>query len=219
MVSGTAVGGRRRYQSPLRARRAAETREALLTTAEQLFVTRGWVGTGMREVAAAAGVATETVYANFSSKRGLLQAVIDVAVVGDDQPVALAGRAEFAALGRGRRSERIAAAARLLAEVHGRTAGLARVIREAAASDDEMAGVLAATRERQRRDVADAAALIVGREITASERDGVWALTSPEVFLLLVEESGWSAPEYEAWMAMMLECAVPRSSKDGRRAR
>ncbi len=95
------VPSRRRYQSPLRARRAAETRDALLTAAHQLFVTRGWLATGMRDVAAEAGVATETVYAYFSSKRDLFKAVVDVAVVGDDLPVPVAERPEFAAIGRG----------------------------------------------------------------------------------------------------------------------
>ena len=61
----------------------------------------------MREVAVEAGVAMETVYAYFPSKSALFQAVVDLAVVGDDQPVALAERAEFAAIGRGTRAGRI----------------------------------------------------------------------------------------------------------------
>src|SRR6478609_9563096 len=86
---------RRRYRSPLRDRRAAETRAALLAVATRLFVTKGWAGTGMREVAAEAAIATETVYAHFSSKRGLLHAVTDIAVVGDDRPISVAERPEF----------------------------------------------------------------------------------------------------------------------------
>jgi AcrR family transcriptional regulator len=203
---------RRRYQSPLRARRAAETRQALITAAHRLFVTRGWLATGMRDVAAEAGVATETVYAYFSSKRGLFQAVVDLAVVGDDLPVPVAERAEFVAAGRGTHRDRTAAAARLLTAVHGRTAPFAKVIREAATSDDEIADVLQATRERQRRDVGAAAELIMGREATETERDGLWAVTSPEVYLLLLEESGWTPAQYEAWMAQTLERVVPRSS-------
>src|SRR5688572_22128635 len=114
MASGSARGGtstpaRRRYRSPLREQRAAETRAALLTAAHRLFVRDGWAGTGMRDVAAEAGVSTETVYAHFSSKRALLQAVMDIAATGDDRPVALAERTEFAALGRGRRADRIKA--------------------------------------------------------------------------------------------------------------
>jgi AcrR family transcriptional regulator len=207
---------RRRYRSPLRARRAVETREALLAAAHRLFVANGWIGTGMRDVAVEAGVATETVYAYFSSKRSLLQAVVDVAVVGDDRPVAVAERAEFAAIGRGRRGERTAAAARLVTGIYRRVAPLAKVVREAAASDGEMADVLRKARERQRRDVAAAAALITGRAVTAVERDGLWALTSPEVYSLLVEESGWTPEQYEAWMGETLARVVPRQSSNRR---
>ena len=165
----------------------------------------------MREVATAAGVSTETVYAYFSSKRGLLQAVLDVAVVDDDQPVALAGRPEFGALGEGPRADRIRATARLLATIQERTARLAKVLFEAAAADEEIAEMLRVTREQQRLTVAMAMELIMGRAPTPVERDGWWAIVSPEVYLLLVEESGWTLEEYEGWMAELFERAAPRS--------
>ncbi len=206
---------RREYRSPLRARRAAETRLALLDAASLLFTTSGWTGTGMRDVAAEAGVATETVYAHFPSKRDLLQAVVDLAVAGDDHPIALAERAEFAAIGQGPREERINAAARLLTRVHVRTAAFAKVLREAANNDQEIAALLEATRERQRGDVTDAVELIIGGEVGETDRDGVWALTSPEIYLLLVESSGWTVDQYKAWMSEMLERAVPRSPSKG----
>lgn len=216
-VEGIKPGrSRREYRSPLRARRAAETRVALLDAARQRFTTSGWTGTGMRDIAAQAGVATETVYAYFSSKRALFQAVVDLAVVGDDQPVALAERAEFAALGRGTREARVNAAAQLVTGVNVRTAAFAKVLREAAHSDHEIAGLLRDTRERQRRDVAAAVELVVGGDVSEADRDGVWALTSPEVYLLLVESSGWTVDQYQAWMSEMLERSVPRSSREGR---
>ena len=71
--------------------------------------------------------------------------------------------------------------------------------------------MLRSTRERQRSDVATALELIVGRPPTVSERDGVWAIASPEVFLLLVEESGWTPDQYEGWVAGTLERVIPRS--------
>jgi AcrR family transcriptional regulator len=207
---------RRPYRSPLRAQRAAETRQALLDAAHRLFVANGWHTTGMRDVAAAAGVATETVYAHFSSKRSLLEAVLDTAVVGDDIELAVAERPGFAAIGRGRRAERCAAAAKVAAGAHRRSAGLARVLREAAATDDDISGVLRDARERLRHDVTAAAALIAGHAIPDTERDGVWALASPEVYLLLVEQSGWSDERYEAWLADTLARLIPRpnSRKD-----
>jgi AcrR family transcriptional regulator len=203
------VAPRRRYRSPLRDQQAQQTRAALLAAATRLFTTRGWAATGMRDIAREAGVATETLYAHFSSKARLLQRVIDIAVVGDEAAVRLADRPEFAALGQGSRSERIAAAARLVTGVNVRTAGFAKVLRQAAPTDDAMAESLEATRERQRRDVAAGVELVIGRRPTAVERDGVWALLSPEVYLLLVEASGWSPEQYEAWVAEALGCVIP----------
>lgn len=208
-TAGTA--GRRGYRSQLREQQAAQTRRAVVDAARELFVANGWAATGMREVAAAAGVAIETVYSHFSSKRGLLRAVVDVAAVGDDTPVALAERPEFMAMGRGRRPARVAAAAALLLAVHVRTAAVAKLLREAAPTDDEIAEMLQATRERQRLDVGTALELITGRVPTRSECDGVWAVASSEVFLLLVEESGWSPKEYEAWINDALDRLIPRS--------
>src|SRR5215210_3714668 len=117
MPGQTVAKRSRRYDSPIRARRAQETRAALMTAAAELFTTKGWAASGMRDVAAAAGVATETVYSHFASKRALLQAVVDVAVVGDEQPLAVAERDEFAALGRGSRAKRMAATAALVRSV------------------------------------------------------------------------------------------------------
>lgn len=202
---------RRRYRSPLRAQRAEETKQAILDTATELFVARGWANTGMRDVARAAGVAVETLYSHYPSKRKLFDAVVDRSVMGDDQPLAVAERPEFLAIGRGRRADRVGAAAAVLAAIHGRTAPFAKLIRQAAAADDEVAEVLRATRERQRADVGAGLALILGRPPAGDELDGVWAIASPEVYLLLVEESGWTPDRYQRWMAETLGRIVPRT--------
>ncbi|MFN8037646.1 MAG: helix-turn-helix domain-containing protein [Acidimicrobiales bacterium] len=202
---------RRRYDSPLRAQQAAETRARIITAATELFTTQGWTGTGMRDVARRAGVAVETLYSHHPSKRALFDAVVDQAAAGDDAPVAVAERPEFLAMGRGRRPARIAAAARVTRQIHERTAPFARLVREAATSDPEIATVLDATRERQRADVAAGVELVIGRPPTDHERDGVWAILSPEVFLLLVRESGWSADQYETWVASTLAQVLPRA--------
>ena len=210
-AKATTTATTRRYESPRRAQQAQETRAAVMAAAAELFTTRGWAGTGMRDVAKAAGVATETVYSHFSSKRVLLQAVIDVAVVGDDEQVAVAGRDEFLALGQGSRSERIAGAAALIRGINERTAAYAGVIREAAPGDAQIAEVLAATRARQRRDVEAGLTLLLGRAPTPTETDEVWALLSPELYLLLVATAGWTPDAYEAWMATLLDRTLPRT--------
>lgn len=202
---------RRRYRSRLREQQAAQTRRAVVDAARQLFEARGWSATGMRDVAAAAGVALETVYSHFSSKAGVLRAVVDTAVVGDDESLPLAERAEFWAISEGPRPMRVEAAAGLLTAVQVRTAAIAKLLRQAAPADAEIAEMLQATRERQRHDVGTVLQLLIGRAPTTSERDGVWALASPEVYLLLVEESGWRPEQYESWFAEALERVVARS--------
>jgi AcrR family transcriptional regulator len=210
-TKATAAKKPRRYDSSIRSLRARETRAALMSAAAELFTTRGWAATGMRDVAAAAGVATETVYSHFASKRLLLQAVMDVAVVGDERSVAVAERDEFTALGRGRRGDRVAAAAALVRAVNERTAAYAMVLREAAPGDEQIAEMLQATRARQRQDVETGAALLIGRSPTTVEVDELWALLSPELYLLLVNEAGWTPAAYENWVATTLDRVVPRS--------
>jgi AcrR family transcriptional regulator len=201
----------RRYRSQLREQQAEQTKRSVVEAAHRLFVANGWAATGMREVAATAGVALETVYSHFSSKRGLLRAVVDAAAVGDDAPVPMAQRPEFLVLGTGGRAARLRAAARLVTTVHQRTTPMAKMLRQAAPADDEIAEMLRTTRERQRRDVETALELILDRPPTVTERDGMWAIVSPEVYLLLVEESGWDAEQFEDWIGATLARVVPRS--------
>ncbi|HEX2307758.1 MAG TPA: helix-turn-helix domain-containing protein [Jatrophihabitantaceae bacterium] len=199
----SAVKGRRRrrYESPRRAEQAGQTRAVILGAARGLFGERGWAATGMRDVAGGAGVAVETVYASFGSKADLLLAALDVGVVGDELPIPLADRAEFAALGRGTRAQRARAAARLVRGINERTYGTQKALREAAASDAELSKRLREADERRRINVADGARLVAGRPVSETERDGVWAVLSMDVYELLVERSGWSAARYERWLA------------------
>ena len=173
----------------------------MLDAAIRLFAENGWAGTGMRDVARVAGVAVETVYSNFGSKPELLLAAIDVAVVGDIQPIPLGERPEFAALGEGPLSARVRAAARLNREVHERTYGIGKALREAAAGDTELAKRLSEAEARRRMNIEQGAHLVAGRPITDTARDGLWAVLSMEVYQLLVDRAGWSAERYEDWIA------------------
>ena len=202
MSEQPAVRARARYTSPRRQRQAAETRADVLHAAGALFAERGWAATGMRDVARTAGVAVETVYANFASKADLLTAALDVAIVGDALPVPLSGRAEFTAISRaGGLAERAAAAAQLTTQIHIRTAGIELALREAAAADPDLANRLRAGLERQRIQVQEGLPLVAGRPVTPQERDTAWAIGGVEVYHLLTGLSGWTPEEYQAWLA------------------
>jgi AcrR family transcriptional regulator len=178
-----------------------QTREGVVAAATQLFGENGWASTGMRDVARAAGVAVETVYANFSSKAELLMAAVDVAVVGDNEPIALDQRPDFTALGRGSRADRAAAAARLVRDIHERTYALGKALREAAAGDADLAARLDEAESRRRINVEKGSRLVAGRTLTDTECDGLWALFSMELYQLLVERAGWTPERYEEWLA------------------
>jgi AcrR family transcriptional regulator len=158
----------------------------------------------MRDVARAAGVSVETVYGNFGSKSSLLIAALDAAVVGDLAAVPLRDRAEFRALGTGSPATRARRAAKLNREINERTFGIRAALREAAAADATLAAHLTEGEARRRANVDEAARLVAGRPVTATERDGLWAVLGVEVYGLLVGEAGWSADEYEKWAADMI---------------
>lgn len=190
---------RRAYRSPRRQEQAAQTRAAVLAAAERLFATRGWSGTAMRDVAAEAGVSVETVYAAVGAKTELLVAALDVSVVGDADPVPLAERAEFAALADGTVDQRLVAAARLVTAIHERNAQLALALVQGAATEPDLARLLADAEGRRRLNVRRAAELISGRPVEDAQADALWAITSADVFRLLTGVAGWSVQAYEAW--------------------
>jgi len=195
----------RTYRSPRRALQARQTRAAVLVACRALFAERGWAATGVRDIAAAAEVSVETVYATLGGKVALLTAALDGAVVGDDDPVPLAERPIFLALGEGSLVERTAAAAALVTDIHVRTIGLQRALREGAGGNPALAELLATQEENQRASTGQGMALVLRRAIGDRERDLFWAQTCPEVFDALVNRSGWSAEQYAAWVATLIE--------------
>ncbi len=77
MASGIAAegSGKRRARGP-----SAGKRRAVLDAARTLFLERGFAGTSMDDVASAAGVSKQTVYAHFSDKHRLFIELIETDV-------------------------------------------------------------------------------------------------------------------------------------------
>jgi AcrR family transcriptional regulator len=152
-----------------------------------------------------------TVYRLFASKLGILKAVVDVAIGGDDEAVAMADRPHVRALiaDRDPKNQLVGFAA-LIRDVMTRVGPVHRVLADAARSDHDAATLLAEiARQRQEgqqriaRSLARAKALRAGlRERDAA--DLIHALASPEVYGLLVFDRGWSDERYEQWLAAIL---------------
>jgi AcrR family transcriptional regulator len=158
-----------------------------------------------------ADVPPATVYRLFASKHGILRAVLDVAIVGDDQAVAMADRPQVRSLldAPDPRAQ-LEGFASISAQVNARVALLYGVLVSAAGSDHDAAALLdTLTQQRQhgQRLIARSLARAGALRSDVRERDAadvIHALLSPEMYRLLVIDRGWSADRYQQWVAATL---------------
>ncbi|HZN14190.1 MAG TPA: helix-turn-helix domain-containing protein [Acidimicrobiales bacterium] len=201
----------RTYASPKRDEQAKATRWSILEAARRLFVANGYGATTLKAVAEEAGVAVQTVYAVFGNKRELLKQATDVSIVGDDEPFAISERAAAVAVDREKdpkkRARMSAAVTRGIVE---RARAIAKVTRDAAAVDPEVADLYRRGSAERRRGMEGAARGLAGpqkklRVPIDDAAETLFVLYSPDVAILLIDELGWSLDKYEEWLAMMLE--------------
>ena len=201
--SGTAKT--RRYSSARRARQAEQTRTDVLLAAVRLFGQHGWAGTTLAAIAAEAGVAVETIYTSFSSKKALLRAAMDVAIVGDAQPVPLIEREEIQQLRQLPAQQRLAAGIHLIGQTYSdRLTGVWSAMLEAAASDQQISAWCAEHEQRRRESVRDFFTIILGRTAEEPMLDMLWILTSPDTYTRLTTQRGWTRSMWEDTMAEMI---------------
>lgn len=220
---------RRRYISTLRAEQAAATRTRILDSARALFVELGYPATTLSQVASAAGVAADTVLHIFGSKKGLLAAVLDVTIGGDEDDVAVLDRDLPQAMRRETDQRRqLAMFARGIADQLDRIRPIDEILRSAAAVDAEARALRDDLQLRQRREAMTQVVIWIfangnlKNQMNVKEAtDIVWTLTSPEVHRLLREHCGWTAERYQAWLHDAMESAllVTRKSQVPRAAR
>jgi AcrR family transcriptional regulator len=200
---------KRPYVSPQRDAQARATRQSILDAALRLFTTSGYVGTTIQSVADEAGVAVQTVYATFGNKRELLRRTLEAAVSGGPDDVPLSEQAAVQAMADERDPRRRAELdAAFSTRISQRVAPIMQVLREAASADPEFAATAEEITARRRADMVAAVDLLAepdGAERDVEELVGtLYVLYSPDVFLALTGDLGWSAERYERWLAEML---------------
>jgi AcrR family transcriptional regulator len=168
----------------------------MVDAAARLFASAGYAGTTMESVADGSGMSVQSVYFAFHTKANLLQAALDAAgppnarrLDEQDPDRALALLVDHA----GRRLEA--------------TAALALAAAAAAPGDEAARAVHAgyeAARSRaatqlvhQLRNLRPLAPGVTARKVS----DVVFALLSPQLWVLLVRDRGWSPTRYVAWCA------------------
>jgi AcrR family transcriptional regulator len=211
------VAVKRRYESAHRQEQAQQTRRAILDAAATLFVDPGYAATALTAVAAEAGVAVQTVYKVFGSKKALLSALVDVTIAGDDEDVALAQRqfvADIRALSGARaKLERYAVH---LAETHARQAPVMLALAGAATADPDAAAIWRKNLTERRQGMAMFAAdLAVSGELrpehtVETAADVLWLAMDFRNWDWLVRERGWSPERFRRWYVDTVAAAILR---------
>ena len=198
----------RKYRSNLRTEAAAATRGSILAAARQLFVERGYAATTMQDIAVVAGIALDTVYASVGRKPALLRLLVETAISGRDAPVPAEERDYVVAI----RAEPIADGklkiyAAALTAIHQRLAPIFRVLETASLVDSDLADWRNEISQRRAdnmklfaQDLAETGALRADLSVQMAA-DIIWSMNSSEFYLLLVEQRGWPATQYETWLA------------------
>jgi AcrR family transcriptional regulator len=204
-------GQRRRYDSSLRQEQARQTRARILDAAQKLFSERGYANTSIEAVASGAGVATDTVYASFRTKAGLLHKLLDIRVVGDEEPVGVIEREGAQAVRREPNQKRqLEAFAVDVTTILERARPVDDIVRGAAGVDPEIAMFRTRMQEGRLENMRHLASWLaangplrggIGVEEAATI---AWTVASPEVHRLLRAERGWSVDHYTDWLATTL---------------
>jgi AcrR family transcriptional regulator len=206
-VSETVKGRRDRVDNGGGQARTRLARRAVVEAARALFVDRGYGATTIEAVSDLSDVPPATVYRLFSSKLGILKALLDVSIAGDDRALPVLDRPEVAAQFAEPDPERLwAGFARISVTINERSGQIYQIMASAASSEPEAANLLGQyTQQRQQGQGHIARALARAGVLRPDlrERDAadiVHVLMSPEVYRLFVADRGWSPARYEKWL-------------------
>lgn len=202
---------KRNYRSPSREAQATATRSAIRRAATELFVSGGYSGTSMREVAKRAGVAERTLYTVFPNKPALFRHCLGVAVVGDEVEVAVADRDVVRDMLKEPDPKGVLdAMVAINVDLLDRAGPLIMVSIEAADADADMrtesiAGAKATYENcaRVARHLAELGALKSGLR-PAAAADLIFGVASPFTHHLLRRQRRWSSARYRTWLRATL---------------
>lgn len=209
---------RRPYDATRRRARAAQTRARIVETAARLFVEKGYVGTTVPAIAAATGVAVETVYRASTGKAGLLADAVRAAVAGgvDRATVPVLERPAIRRINEEpdpvRQLELYSATQ---PGIWSRVGPLMKVLDAAADSDPDLVALRDELAAERRQGLRNGFGVMleqrgVLRPGLSAERAGdiVYAVCGLANYIALVGECGWTEAEYEGWLADTLVAAL-----------
>jgi AcrR family transcriptional regulator len=171
----------------------------------------------LEQVAQGAGVAVQTVYFHFGNKRTLLKAALDIAAVGDDEPVPLLQRPWLEEVrSAADPSQMINLWVANGAAILERIGPIMRVVRDAAGTDPDLAAQWATNQQQTLTAQRTLAQLLADRDalppgMTVDDAtDIIFTLNSIEAYWLLTTTCGWTPQRRQTWVAHTMQNAVLR---------
>jgi len=197
----------------LRATRAADTRLRIEEAARRCFSDRGYAATTLREIAADAGVAVQTVYATFGSKAAILRS-LRVRVIGDTEADDAWGRA-LDAVTVAAAVDAFARSIRLRWE-HG--ADIVATNTDAARTDATIRAEVDGAVRVRRTGIGLLAAHLTRLDPRLGPPERITAileaLTVTDGYAVLTGPHGWTPDEYETWLRRAIGDALRRARRD-----
>lgn len=198
----------RTYSSPLRAGHAAATRQQILDTAWLLFTTRGFAATTVTDVAEAAGVSVDTLYAAVGRKSVLLREVAESSISGTPSAVSAEDR-EYVQQFRAATDPAIALRiyAQAIVAISPRTAPLFAALRDAARTDPDCSALANEISSRRASNMLLLATDLRSKGGVRTEltdqfiADFIWATAGFEHYLQLEQGRGWTAQQFGDYLA------------------
>lgn len=196
----------RRYDSSRRRAQAEERQRRVLEAATELFLEQGYGATSIDQIARTADVSTQSVYATFESKAGILEGAVNLARAGDpdgrgrDLPDATT-IAEAPDL-----RERCRQTAAFLRHMYDGSAALIAIVERAAAVDPQIAELHDRFRTQRRGSVEQLSAGVPAKAFRRglARKDALDAMTflaAAHTYTELVDGMGWTPARYESWLA------------------
>jgi AcrR family transcriptional regulator len=197
----------RAYRSPRRAEQAEATRQAVLSSARHLFVTKGYLATTIADIAKHARVSPDTIYASVGRKPALLRELVETAISGTDQAIP-ADQRDYVLRMRAATTAReaITIYAHAITAIQQRLAPVFLALRDAASTDTACANLWAEISERRATNMRQLAAGLratgdLREDLTDNQvADIIWSMNATEYWDLLVRQRRWSPTEFAAWL-------------------
>ncbi|MDQ0822466.1 AcrR family transcriptional regulator [Arthrobacter sp. V4I6] len=195
----------------VRRKKAEATRGKIIQAAHQEFIERGFHGATMAGIASRAGVASQTVYFVFHTKPELISAVIDAAVLGEEDPRPPQAQAWWTEMvAEPGAAEALRIFIRGAGDVFARAAAISEVLRAAALTDSEVRRTYQYHETLRRDGFGQVLEMLAGKGPLRDDRsfdeltDAFMTFYGDSMYNQLAAERGWTHEQIMAWLCDVL---------------